>query len=80
MKTGGNGTMNLFEHSVDCTPLLPCKACEVVRWLHSKLNDVEFAELVTLANGLDRTSKKRAYRRRKEKEALVAAITEPVVG
>lgn len=66
--------MNLFEHSADCVPLTPCKACEVVRWLRSKLNDVEFAELVTLANGLDRTSKKRAYRRRKEKEAVVATV------
>jgi hypothetical protein len=55
--------MNLFnEHGEDCTPLVPCTACEIVAWLKLKLSAEDFAELVERMNRIDQP--KRARRRK----------------
>ena len=57
--------MNLFEeHGPDCTPLIPCGACEIVAWLKSKLSAEDFASLVERVADLNEVRPKRAYRRR----------------
>ena len=56
--------MTLFaEHGPNCTPLVPCKACEIVAWLRSKLSEADFATLVEYANGIA-PRPKRTYKRR----------------
>jgi hypothetical protein len=56
--------MTLFEHGKDCTPLFPCKACEIVSWLRSTLDAKDFATLIDMVNGLEAPKKKRVYRRK----------------
>lgn len=57
--------MTLFvEHGPDCTPLIPCAACELVAWLRSKLSEDDFSILVERVNNLGQPKPKRTYRRR----------------
>jgi hypothetical protein len=58
----------LFEHSANCSPLVPCGACEIVAWLRGKLSAEDFSELVERIHNLDEP-KKRNYRRRKPASA-----------
>jgi hypothetical protein len=45
--------MNIFfEHSADCSPLVPCGSCEVVAWLRNKLSTEDFSELVEIINAV----------------------------
>lgn len=64
--------MNLFEHSPDCVPLMPCAACEIVAWLRGKLRPEDFAELVERTKTLN-VMPKRTYRRRHAKSEQAQA-------
>jgi hypothetical protein len=57
--------MNLFTHSADCTPLVPCGACETVAWLRSRLSEEDFNSLIERV--MDMEKPKRVYRRRGDK-------------
>jgi hypothetical protein len=62
--------MNLFtEHGPDCTPLVPCRACEIVAWLRTKLSEEDFSHLVESVNDFGEAKPKRVYKRRDRIEA-----------
>jgi hypothetical protein len=69
--------MNLFEHSADCSPLVPCAACETVAWLRTKLSEEDFTTLVERVHDLGEPKPKRIYKRRKALGPGIAE-TDPV--
>ena len=68
--------MNLLEHSKDCAPLIPCKACEIVAWLRGKLNEADFAELTNRAQLLAPEKRRRRDRSGLGPRATLTAVTD----